>query len=161
MKKLKDKIAETRARRGISALAPVAPGRAFSVRHWLLVFILVSVCGAATYFVLTTYVLARLPDTIVGTWRVDSGAMKGDTMTFERDGTFTAMVKADEGGAAPVKARVEMRDDTLRYIFELPGVGRQERTQTIKSLTPTEMIVQGRHRHLQACACAVIQVGFH
>jgi hypothetical protein len=113
-----------------------------SIRHWLLVIVCLAVSGGASYFVLTTYVFARLPATIVGSWRVESGEMKGDTMTFHRDGTFTAMVRANDGSVAPVKARVELRDETLRYIFEMPGAGRQERTQTIKSLTPTEMIVQ-------------------
>ena len=141
MKKLKNKIEETRQRRGIQPPAPAKSGPSSSKLHWLIVFGCLALAGGATYFVLTTYVLAKLPDTIVGTWRVESGVMKGDRMTFHRDGTFTAMVAADDGEVAPVTARVELHDKTLRYIFEMPGAGRQERIQNIKSLTPTEMIV--------------------
>lgn len=139
MKKLKDKIAELRQKRGSPPPAPKTTGRSSSK---LLAVVFLVLSAGATYFLLTTYVFAKIPDTIVGTWRVESGDMKGDKMTFHRDGTFTAMVAADDGKVAPVTARVELHDQTLRYIFEMPGAGRQERMQTIKSLTPTEMIVE-------------------
>jgi hypothetical protein len=119
-----------------------APSRHSAKFRWLLVLGCLAISAFTTYFVLTTYVLAKLPDTIVGTWRIENGDLKGDKMTFLRDGTFTAQVTAEDGRVAPVTARVELHDKTLRYIFEMPGAGRQERVQTIKSLTPTEMIVE-------------------
>ncbi len=122
--------------------APGKPGPPPLLPRWLVVLVGLAGSGAASYFVLTTYVLPKLPDALVGTWQVRGGEMNGTQMTFQRDGTFTALVNLD-GREVPVQARVEFHDKTLRFIVVNGLTGKEEtKTQTIKSLTEKEMIVE-------------------
>ena len=90
---------------------------------------------------LTTYVFAQLPDEIVGTWQVKDGEMNGTRMIFHRDGAFTSIVTID-GRDISIEARVALHDKTLRFTIVNGLTGKQEtKTQTIRSLTETEMIV--------------------
>lgn len=124
---------------------PANVGKASTVLTWrrlLIPLLCLAASGAGTYFVLTTYVFAKLPESIVGVWRVEGGEMHGARMTFHRDGAFTAKVRLDDGREVLVDARVELRNKTLRFTYANPATGKDDvKNQTIRSLTPTEMVV--------------------
>jgi hypothetical protein len=132
MKKLMSKNERSREKQESST--PVPAKMSLASTRWLIWLALLVVAGVGTFFVVTAYVLPKLPDSIVGTWRMEEG---GETLTFRRDGTFTFMVKV-KGSEVPVEARVELADKTLRYI--IPNF--PSRTQTILKLTDKEMIVE-------------------
>lgn len=120
------------------------PGRGWArVWKWALALLFISLTAGVTYAVFHFIILSKIPPEVVGTWRVEGGEMHGTRMTFHRNGTFKSLVRLDDGRDVLVEARVELRDKTLRFVYANPATGRNDtRTQTIKSLTPTEMIVQ-------------------
>jgi hypothetical protein len=142
MKKVKSKKVGSREKQGSTAPVPTRTVPQSSVRRWLILFGCLALAGGGTYFVLTTYVIAKIPDEIVGTWQVKGGEMNGTKMTFHRDGTFTSMVTI-EGRDIPIEARVALYDKTLQFTIVNGLTGKQEtKTQTIRGLTETEMIVE-------------------
>jgi uncharacterized protein (TIGR03066 family) len=142
MKKHKGKKDGTRVKQASPTPAPTKTRPPSSELRWLLLLACLVVSLAATYFVLTTYVWPPIPDSMVGTWEVKGGEMGGTRMTFHRDGTFSSMVTI-EGRDIPIEAHVELHDKTLRFTI-VNGLTRREetKTQTIRSLTETEMIVE-------------------
>jgi uncharacterized protein (TIGR03066 family) len=142
MKKLKGKKEGSREKQRNAAPAPAKAAVPSSMYRWLVLLSCLAVAGGATYFVLTTYVIAQIPAEIVGTWQVKGGEMDGTKMTFYRDGSFTSMVTI-EGRDIPIEARVTVRDKTLQFSIVNGLSGKREtKTQTIRSLTETEMVVE-------------------
>jgi len=142
MKKGKSKKEGTRDKQLGTTRGRVKASPFPSELRWLLLLVGLAVSGAATYFVLTTYIWPPIPDTIAGTWQVKGGEMDGTRMTFQRDGTFSSMVTID-GRDIPIVARVALHDKILQFTIATGPAGREEtKTQTIRSLTESEMIVE-------------------
>jgi hypothetical protein len=115
-------------------------------RTWLVSGALFLVAGAGVYFALAWYLRPTLPDEIVGDWRIEGGEMNGTRVSFARDGTFKTFVIVD-GKEVEVKAAVQKHNDTLHYTMVLPDTGQQvTKTQTIKSLTEREMVIEENHQ---------------
>jgi uncharacterized protein (TIGR03066 family) len=142
MKKSKGKKEPSREQLGSPTPAPTKEASVSSVRRWLVLLCCLAVGGAGTYFVLNAYIFPKLPDSVVGTWQVTGGELNGTQMTFHRDGTFSSIVTID-GRDIPIEARVALHDKTLRFTIVNGFTGKQEtKTQTVRSLTETEMIVE-------------------
>jgi uncharacterized protein (TIGR03066 family) len=111
-------------------------------RTWLVTGALFLVAGAVAYFALGWFLRSTLPDEIVGDWRIEGGEMNGTRVSFASDGTFKTLVTVD-GKDVEVRATVQKHGNTLHYTMTLPDTRqRMTRTQTIKSLTGREMIVE-------------------
>jgi uncharacterized protein (TIGR03066 family) len=112
------------------------------IQTWLFVGALFLVSAGVAYFTVAWFLRPTLPDEIVGDWRIEGGEMNGTRVSFARDGTFTTFVLND-GKEVEVKATVRKQGDTLCYTMTLPNTGQKvTRTQTIKSLTERQMIVE-------------------
>lgn len=110
-------------------------------RRWPLLLVCLVAAAAATYFVLTAFLWAKLPDAIVGTWRAEDGELQGSKVTFYRDGTFHVRMDI-EGQEVLVEAHVELRDKTLRYTIPNALTKRNDvKSQSIQSLTADEMVL--------------------
>lgn len=142
MNKLKSKKAVTRDKQRNAVPAPTSPAASSLMPRWLVLLGCLALAGGGMYFVMTSYVIAQVPAEIVGTWQVKGGEMDGTKMTFHRDGSFTSMVTI-EGRDIPIEARVAVRDKTLQFSIVNGLSGKREtKTQTIRSLTETEMVVE-------------------
>jgi uncharacterized protein (TIGR03066 family) len=113
-----------------------------SMRRWLAAGALFLIAGGAAYLATSWLLRTTLPDDIVGEWRIEGGEMNGSRVSYARDGTFKTLVTV-EGKEVEVKATVQKDGDTLRYTIVFPDTGKvMTRTQTIKSLTASEIIVE-------------------
>jgi len=142
MNKLKSKKAMTHGKQRSAVQTPANTPAPSSMSRWMVILVCLVVAGGGSYFVMTSYVIAQVPAEIVGTWQVKGGEMNGTKMTFHRDGTFTSMVTI-EGRDIPIEARVAVHDKALQFTIVNGFTGKQEtKTQTVRSLTETEMIVE-------------------
>jgi hypothetical protein len=107
---------------------------------------LASLFAAALVIAFLAYRWLRpgLPEGVVGQWRVQGGAQTGALLEFRRDGSFQALMDwPGEREKGVVEARVEIEGETIRFLSVNPVTRREEaKTQTIKQLTETEMILE-------------------
>jgi uncharacterized protein (TIGR03066 family) len=111
-------------------------------RWWLLVAGCFILAGVATYVIAENYLVTRIPEALVGKWRVVGGEQDGVTLEFHRNGSFQARVSRG-GKEGAVYARVEVDDKQLHIISADPQTGREEaKTHIIRTLTETEMLLE-------------------
>jgi hypothetical protein len=155
MKKRKDKIEETRQKRGKPAPVPTKPAAASSTVAWLVALAFIALAGAGSYAILHYYVLTRIPHAMVGTWvvmdvKVGGGdksneALKGGRMQFRRDGTMILQTNMN-GKGYEIKATVEVEDETLRITTVNPNNKAEKATDvhTIRTLEGDRFVIEDR-----------------
>lgn len=134
-----------------SNLAPAAASPAPGVqqprgrwrwRRWLLIVGCFALGGIGMYAVAENYLVTRIPEELVGRWRVSGGDQDGVTLEFHKTGAFEARKKRgmEEGS---VHARVEVGDKKLHIFSRIPGTDSEDRkTHIIHSITEKEMMLE-------------------
>jgi uncharacterized protein (TIGR03066 family) len=136
----KDKPSFLPPRPATAAPAPAKPVRRW--RWWLGIAVCFALAGVATYVVAENYLVTRIPEALVGKWRVVGGEQDGVTLEFHRNGAFQATLHRD-GQAGVVHARVEVDDKKLHIISEDPKSGKTDtKTHIIRELTENEMVLE-------------------
>ena len=154
LKKLKDKIEETRARHASPAAVRIETSPKSSKLKWLLGLTLILLAGAGAYAILHFYVLTRIPLAMVGTWVVtdvkatgegrSNEALTGGRMYFHRDGTVVVQANMD-GKGYTIKATAAVEGDVLRITSVNPNTGQSATdVQTIRTLAKDQLIIEDR-----------------
>jgi uncharacterized protein (TIGR03066 family) len=106
------------------------------------VLLIIALASGASFALFDLVLPARLPQALLGSWRVVEGEMRGATLEFRRDGTMRGtFVQGDKEGT--IDATVEVEGKTLRTTTINPFTKRPETgAQTIIGLTDTELVTE-------------------
>jgi hypothetical protein len=150
MNKFKNKNDAIRVQKPKPALTGTGPSS--RKVHSLAPIALILLAAAGTYAGLHFYVLARVPNAMVGTWVVvdvktrGSGktddSLKGGRLEFHRNGTMIGKVNMD-GKEGTIKASVEVEGDILRITSVNPKTGQtMTDVQTIRTLEGDRFVIE-------------------
>src|SRR5262245_39224123 len=116
------------------------------VRRWLpmlFAFLIAIAVVAGGSFALFNYLLpSRIPEEMVGEWRVVGGDLSGMTLEFERNGRMTGR-SVLKGIEREMEGEAHVTGTTLRTTTKNPLTGKSATgIQTIISLTETELVTE-------------------
>jgi uncharacterized protein (TIGR03066 family) len=125
------------------AAAPAAPAPPPRRRlRWLgVACCFVLACGTA-YVLAENFLVTRIPEALVGTWKVVGGEQDGVTLRFHRNGAFEAHVR--RGDQEPVvRGHVEVEDKQVHIISQDSATGaKDKKTHIIRSISENEMVLE-------------------
>jgi uncharacterized protein (TIGR03066 family) len=135
-----------KARNQVVDSHPLTPAKPLRRGRWLprwaVVLLIVALAAGASYALFDLVLPARLPQELVGTWRVVEGDMRGATFEFRRDGTMLGRyIQGSKEGI--IEGTVAVEGKTLRTATIKPFTKRTETgAQTIIALTDTEFVTE-------------------
>jgi uncharacterized protein (TIGR03066 family) len=126
------------------AAAPAAPKPARNVRVVLVSVMLLLFLGAfGLTYIVSLYVLPRVPRELVGTWQVVEGDMKGATLEFSPLGSGSATMFNKQGKKEVAESSVRVRGKRIFMTYKAPGTGQEDKViQTIVKLTDDELVIR-------------------
>jgi uncharacterized protein (TIGR03066 family) len=109
---------------------------------WAVALAVVAIGATATYALFAYVIFPKIPNELVGRWRVVSGQLQGATFEFHRNGTMIGTMTVN-GKDNMLEGTAQSDGKTLHTTTTNPLTGKAETgTQTIVTLTETEFVTE-------------------
>jgi uncharacterized protein (TIGR03066 family) len=120
-------------------------GQASAAWKWVVLLVAVAVVFAVSFAVFEFILPGRIPQELVGEWRVVGGDLSGMTMEFKRNGSMRGRAVIN-GKENEMEGTAEVSGKTLRTTTTNPFTNRRETgTQTIVKLNDSELVTEDQN----------------